>query len=262
MKYSYFPLGFFQSTINFKKMFTNKNILNIPLMFFIVFLLNAIFLMPSTVFLSRTQYFPIEKFYPKSFKLMDDDIANEIAKLDVESSKMVIIREVTPKNYSIEKVIFSNSVEKTKSAATSIIYNKNLLVLKEKGLSNLIVRLPQKFNLKKDIKKQIENLWLQQNRLLIILAGSALLSFLFLIVHLFLIFGGTFLLLLMNKGKNYRKLRFKSALNYLLNCITFPTIFSAIVGMMHYDIVVMFVIQSGGLAVNLLISTYKTWAKD
>lgn len=258
-----FPLNYLNNVFNFDKIFAQRKTLgNFQILAVIVFL-NAVFLMPSSLFFAKIQNVPLREFYPNSFELIDT-IFSEESELDNQ------INSTSDTSYFIEGenpeegvlVNLSGIGDYHDRVETGLIIDKETIVIREKGLPNLTIQNPEKVDLKKyfqgNVSGKLTKTWLDQNRLSLIIGVSIILAAIFMGMHVLMISGASLLLYLAGKSKSNSIGSYKESVNFILNCMAVPTFIASGVGIIYYDILIMFAIQSGGIVITMMISFYKT----
>ncbi len=263
MKSNQFPASYFTNAFSSKKMFLNRHELKIWQMILVTIFLIFVMLNPVALNANKSPEFNLSSIMPNLMK--------EIKKTDIK-----LFQEMTFKNNElvetkIEKAsdfIYLNESQKDfEKVKTGLNFEKNKLIMKDKN--GLIFELHYAENWDFSTIKTIDdfNIWLtkewnRQNAPYRILSLSLLVGILVVSSTLFMIFGTSFFIWLTKKNHLSSIKTYKEAMNVTLNAMLLSTLIATFVGILHYDISLMLMIQAFGLAIQILIIFAKTKFND
>lgn len=252
-----FPLNYFLSVWSVRNIIRYKGILNWLQIILVLFFLNGLMMMPVSLNYNKLTSFSIDQTYPGPFELLNEQFVNEIQTTSVLNSRL------TSKETFIEKnnrgVVGINMNEKQLKEALekeqAFVLQQNEIIIKDREKPVEKVYYPKEFSFEhidtiEDVKKVISNLWFMQNKVYII--GTLLfVSFTILLSSLLLIVTGCALFLYISKRTTSIQ-NFKEAMNLILNCLAIPTVLAMVVGLFHFNIMTMMIIQMIGFLILLV----------
>lgn len=269
LKTNVFPLNYVKSIWTPLKAFRDRFELNWLMIIVVILFLNALMVIPVTLNYAEMDSFPLEEYYPTAGKLVDDQVVKELQKVDVNEGQMTI-----PEPFHIEnehgEVVGGLSMDEQEIQILSpnfIAFQENQLVLGEEGLPIATVLYTRdvsfgEMETQDQVVEEINRQWFNQNRVLIVLLFSLLISAFLLFMLLFLVFGSAFLLYLTKKGHLTTITTYKESVNLILNSIGIPTFVSMLFGIFYFDLYVMVTIQTIGLVIYLIWIWYKVQFND
>lgn len=141
------------------------------------------------------------------------------------------------------------------------------MIIAEEGLPTATVLFTRdvsfgEMETKEEIVEEISRQWFNQNRVLIVLIFSFLISTFLLFMLLFLVFGSSFLLYLTKKGSLTTIKTYKESVNLILNSLAVPTFLAMLFGLFYFELYIMVTIQSLGMAAYLFWIWYKVQFND
>lgn len=269
LKTNVFPLNYVKSIWAPLIAFKNRFKLNWLMIIVVILFLNALMVIPVTLNYAEMDSFPLEEYYPTAGALIDDEVVDELQKVDVSEGEMTI-----PEAFHIEnehgEVVGGLSIDELETQVSSpnfIAFQENQLVIAEEGLPTATVLYTRdvsfgEMETQDQVVAEITRQWFNQNRVLIVLIFSFLISTVLLFMLLFLVFGSAFLLYLTKKGHLTTITTYKESVNLILNSIGIPTFVSMLFGIFYFDLYIMVTIQTIGLVIYLIWIWYKVQFND
>jgi maltodextrin utilization protein YvdJ len=112
------------------------------------------------------------------------------------------------------------------------------------------------------IQEALSQQWLDQNRILVVLIFSTVISIIFLAMNLFLVAIAA-LMFYMTKGSPVTSIEtYKESINLILNALSVPTFLAMVYGLYNFDVSLMASLQMIGLVTMLLLVMWKTRFRD
>lgn len=269
LKTDVFPLNYVKNIWSPLKAFKNRFVLTWPMMIVVIIFLNALMVIPVTLNYAEMESFPLDEYYPTAGKLVDDQVVDKLQKVDVSEGQMTI-----PEPFHIEnkygEVVGGLSIDEQETQISSpnfIAFQENQLVLGEEGLPTATILYTRdvsfgEMETQEQVVEEISRQWFNQNRVLIVLVFSLLISTFLLFMLLFLVFGSAFLLYLTKKGHLTTITTYKESVNLILNNLGIPTFVSMLFGIFYFDLYIMVTIQTIGLVIYLIWIWYKVQFND
>lgn len=269
LKTDVFPLNYVKSIWRPLKAFKNRFELNWLMIIVVILFLNALMVIPVTLNYAEMDSFPLDEYYPTAGKLVDDQVVDKLQKVDVSEGQMTI-----PEPFHIEnkygEVVGGLSIDEQETQISSpnfIAFQENQLVLGEEGLPTATILYTRdvsfgEMETQEQVVEEISRQWFNQNRVLIVLVFSLLISTFLLFMLLFLVFGSAFLLYLTKKGHLTTITTYKESVNLILNNLGIPTFVSMLFGIFYFDLYIMVTIQTIGLVIYLIWIWYKVQFND
>ncbi|RCA10660.1 maltodextrose utilization protein MalA [Enterococcus durans] len=264
-----FPLNYFSALIGPRQLFAGRKQLS-WLNFSLIFLfLVSLMVVPVTLFYAnQVKAIPMAQFLTVE-SLIDQPGVDRFSQLEVvngelESAPMIIsesdellIGTDLSKAQQSEKNAFINFEKNNwtiqqKEGDTTRTYQMNYL----SSFDPASVTTPQEFQL------FLEQAFYASNRPTIILSYSLSLGIILFIMTALILFGAAFFLWMTRKSRFSSIHTFKESANLMLNVIGVGSIISAVVGLVHFDFVLMLGIQSTVAVLLLLWIFAKTGFKD
>lgn len=269
LKTDVFPLNYIKSIWAPLTAFKNRFKLNWLMITVAILFLNALLVIPVTLNYADMDSFPLDEYYPNAVRLIDDQVVNELQNVDVNEGTMSIPEPFYVDNAHGE-IIGGYSMEELSNLVSSpnfIAFQENQLVIGEEGLPTATVLYTRdvhfgEMETKEQVVEEISRQWFNQNRVLIVLVFSFLISSFLLFMLLFLVFGSAFLLYLTKKGHLTTIKTYKESVNLILNSLGVPTLVAMIYGIFHFDLYIMVTIQTLGLVGYLIYIWYKVQFND
>lgn len=270
LKTDVFPLNYVKNIWSPLKAFKNRFVLTWPMMIVVIIFLNALMVIPVTLNYAEMESFPLEEYYPiAASQLVDDQVLDEIQTVVVNEGQLSI-----PEPFQVEnaygKVVGGLSLDEIENHISSpnfIAFQENQLIIAEEGLPTATVLYTRdvsfgEMETKEEIVEEISRQWFNQNRVLIVLIFSFLISTFLLFMLLFLVFGSSFLLYLTKKGSLTTIKTYKESVNLILNSLAVPTFLAMLFGLFYFELYIMVTIQSLGMAAYLFWIWYKVQFND
>lgn len=270
LKTDVFPLNYVKNIWSPLKAFKNRFVLTWPMMIVVIIFLNALMVIPVTLNYAEMESFPLEEYYPiAASQLVDDQVLDEIQTVVVNEGQLSIPEPFQVENAYGEVVggLSLDEIENHISSPNFIAFQENQLIIAEEGLPTATVLYTRdvsfgEMETKEEIVEEISRQWLNQNRVLIVLIFSFLISTFLLFMLLFLVFGSSFLLYLTKKGSLTTIKTYKESVNLILNSLAVPTFLAMLFGLFYFELYIMVTIQSLGMAAYLFWIWYKVQFND
>lgn len=270
LKTDVFPLNYVKNIWSPLKAFKNRFVLTWPMMIVVIIFLNALMVIPVTLNYAEMESFPLEEYYPiAASQLVDDQVLDEIQTVVVNEGQLSIPEPFQVENAYGEVVggLSLDEIENHISSPNFIAFQENQLIIAEEGLPTATVLYTRdvafgEMETKEEIVEEISRQWFNQNRVLIVLIFSFLISTFLLFMLLFLVFGSSFLLYLTKKGSLTTIKTYKESVNLILNSLAVPTFLAMLFGLFYFELYIMVTIQSLGMAAYLFWIWYKVQFND
>lgn len=270
LKTDVFPLNYVKNIWSPLKAFKNRFVLTWPMMIVVIIFLNALMVIPVTLNYAEMESFPLEEYYPiAASQLVDDQVLDELQTVDVNEGQLSIPEPFQVENAYGEVVggLSLDEIENHISSPNFIAFQENQLIIAEEGLPTATVLYTRdvsfgEMETKEEIVEEISRQWFNQNRVLIVLIFSFLISTFLLFMLLFLVFGSSFLLYLTKKGSLTTIKTYKESVNLILNSLAVPTFLAMLFGLFYFELYIMVTIQSLGMAAYLFWIWYKVQFND
>ena len=270
LKTDVFPLNYVKNIWSPLKAFKNRFVLTWPMMIVVIIFLNALMVIPVTLNYAEMESFPLEEYYPiAASQLVDDQVLDEIQTVVVNEGQLSIPEPFQVENAYGEVVggLSLDEIENHISSPNFIAFQENQLIIAEEGLPTATVLYTRdvsfgEMETKAEIVEEISRQWFNQNRVLIVLIFSFLISTFLLFMLLFLVFGSSFLLYLTKKGSLTTIKTYKESVNLILNSLAVPTFLAMLFGLFYFELYIMVTIQSLGMAAYLFWIWYKVQFND
>ena len=270
LKTDVFPLNYVKNIWSPLKAFKNRFVLTWPMMIVVIIFLNALMVIPVTLNYAEMESFPLEEYYPiAASQLVDDQVLDEIQTVDVNEGQLSIPEPFQVENAYGEVVggLSLDEIENHISSPNFIAFQENQLIIAEEGLPTATVLYTRdvafgEMETKEEIVEEISRQWFNQNRVLIVLIFSFLISTFLLFTLLFLVFVSSFILYLTKKGSLTTIKTYKESVNLILNTLAVPTFLAMLFGLFYFELYIMVTIQSLGMAAYLFWIWYKVQFND
>ena len=264
-----FPINYFKSIWTPSKIWFNRHDLKWWQMLLVILFLNGLMTVPVTLNYANMTEFPVTDYYPNAMALVDDQVVAEIQQVTFENGEMLIGQPVVSESAE-GTVAFGLADDQLETLAasgkTALIFQKNQFVLMEAGASTATVLYTKDFDLtgldQAGIQESLSQQWLDQNRVLVVLIFSSVISLIFLAMNLFLV-GIAALMFYMTKGSPVTSIEtYKESINLILNALSLPTFLAMAYGLYNFDVSLMASLQTIGLVTMLLLVMWKTRFRD
>lgn len=269
MKTDIFPINYFKSVWTPIQAFKNRHRLNWFQLILILVFLNGLLTIPVTLNYTSLDFMPLEEFYPNAVKIIDEEAVEAIQANMFDNGQMFIETPFFVENeYGVvagHAEVSAN--EEWKDVESYLYFEENQFLINEEGSPLTSVLYTKDFRLDnldsvEEIRHELSRQWFNQNRILIVLFFSLMISAFMFIMTLFVVLGSALLLYLTKKSTVTSITTYKESVNLVLNSLTLPTIVSMITGILYFDVTIMVTVQSVGLIVMLFIIYYKTYFND
>lgn len=237
-------------------------------MVLVLLFLNALLTIPVTINFAKVDSFPLEDFYPKTIQLIDQQTIEALAQADYENGEMIFSEPfIIEQDQGLVAGGLALGEIKDLPADTKLLFQENQFHLSEAGAPAASVLYTRDFTLAgatttADVVDELSRQWFNQNRILIVLIFSLMLSVFLLVMHVLVIFGSALFLYFTKNSPITTITTYKESVNLLLNVLALPTFVALIYGLFFFDIIMMITIQTVGLIIMLFIIYYKTQFND
>ncbi len=264
-----FPVNYFKSIWTPSKIWTNRRDLKWWQMLLVLLFLNGLMIIPVTLNYANMTNFPVTDYYPESMALVDDQVATKMDQVTFSNGKM-LINTPSVSEGSQGTVAFGLSNDQAKEIAnngeTAIIFQENQYILIEPNAPTATVLYTKDFDLtgldQQGIQEVLSQQWLDQNRILVVLLFSMVISLILLAMSSFLVAIAA-LMFYLTKGSPVTSIEtFKESVNLILNAISLPTFLALVYGLYNFDVSLMASVQTVGLVAMLLLVMWKTRFQD
>ncbi|OYW73629.1 MAG: DUF1189 domain-containing protein [Aerococcus viridans] len=264
-----FPVNYFKSIWTPSKIWGNRHELKWWQMLIVVLFLNGLMTIPVTINYANMTNFPVTDYYPQSMHLVDQNVAENLAQLRYANGEMLVDSPQTIESDQGLVAIGASDDDVAKilaSGETALVFQENQYMLVEPGAPTATVLYTKDFDLSgldaTGIQVSLSQEWLNQNRVLVVLIFSTVISAILLAMSLFLI-GVAALMFYMTKGSPLTSIEtFKESVNLILNAMTLPTVIAMVYGLYQFDVAMMATVQTAGLVFMLLLVMWKTRFRD
>lgn len=269
LKIDIFPINYFKSVGTPTRAFKNRHKLNWLQLIIVLFFLNGLMTIPVTLNYTNLNFIPLEEFYPNAIQIIDEKSIQVIQDSKFDSGQMFIESPFIIENeYGIAAGgIESNFEEELLQAENYIFFEENQFLIKEAGTPLTTILYTKDFQLdnfetEEEIKNEMSRQWFNQNRVLIVLFFSLMISAYMFVMTLMIVLGSALFLYFTKKSTVTSISTYKESINLVLNSLTLPTIVAMISGILQFDVTIMITIQTIGLIVMLFVIYYKTYFND
>lgn len=238
-------------------------------MLLVLLFLNGLMIIPVTLNYANMTNFPVTDYYPESMALVDNQVATKMDQVTFSNGEM-LINTPSVSEGSQGTVAFGLSNDQAKEIAnngeTAIIFQENQYILIEPNAPTATVLYTKDFDLtgldQQGIQEVLSQQWLDQNRILVVLLFSMVISLILLAMSSFLVAIAA-LMFYLTKGSPVTSIEtFKESVNLILNAISLPTFLALVYGLYNFDVSLMASVQTVGLVAMLLLVMWKTRFQD
>jgi maltodextrin utilization protein YvdJ len=240
-------------------------------MLLVILFLNGLMTIPVTLNYANMTEFPVSDYYPNAMALVDDQVATAMTQVTFENGEMLFSQAQPLVSESPEgTVAFGIENDQvntlTDEGQTALIFQENQFILAEDGAPTATVLYTRDFDLsgldQAGIQEALSQQWLDQNRILVVLIFSTVISIIFLAMNLFLVAIAA-LMFYMTKGSPVTSIEtYKESINLILNALSVPTFLAMVYGLYNFDVSLMASLQMIGLVTMLLLVMWKTRFRD
>lgn len=264
-----FPINYFKSIWTPSNIWFNRHDLKWWQMILVILFLNGLMTIPVTLNYANMTEFPVTDYYPNAMALVDDQVVTEIQQVTFVNGEMLIDQPVVSESAE-GTVAFGLADDQLETLAasgkTALIFQENQFVLMEAGAPTATVLYTKDFDLKgldqAGIQESLSQQWLDQNRVLVVLIFSSVISLIFLAMNLFLVAIAA-LMFYMTKGSPVTSIEsYRESINLILNALSLPTVLAMAYGLYNFDVSLMASLQTIGLVTMLLLVMWKTRFRD
>ncbi len=269
MKTDLFPINYFTMIWTPQKIFQGRKLLKWWQIIFVFLFLNSLLMIPISLNYAKMDTFPAQAYFPDALKLVDEELVMFLQEVSVEEGKLR-----SPVNYIREHdqgIVAVGISEKKMTEALekneALLFLDDHFVLKEGDNPVFKVPYPKNFLIqevtsKEELQEMLADAWFRQNKTYIVFSLTLITGTISFISMLFMILGSAVFLYLTKLGHFSALQNFKEAVNLIINCISLATIVATVVGIFHFNVIVMMMLQTVGLIFMLLAVYYKTYLKE
>lgn len=269
LKIEVFPINYFKSIWSPIRAFKNRFQLNWVTLSIVIIFINSLMIIPTTINFTKMEAISLDYFYPNVVEIIDDSMVDELASIGSTNGKLSFEDSFIFKNNKgvLAGGISAEEEKKILKEETFLLMEESQFVIKEENKPTSTIFYTKDFTLedvqtKEDVINEFSHQWFVQNKVLIVLIFTLIISFIQLIMLVMIIFGSAFFLYLTKKSRITSIKTFKEATNLIVNLAGLPTIIAMIYGLINYDVAWMSMIQTTGLVIMLLIVYGKTGFND
>lgn len=269
MKTEIFPINYFKSIWSPIQGFKNRHQLNWFTIIIIIIFINGLMTIPTTINFLEMDTFSLDYFYPNAIKTVDDNVIDELSEIQSKNGELIFNDSFVYENETgvIAGGMQDEERDRILNKETFVLLEEHQFIIKEEKKPEASVFYTKDFTLenvssKKDLRNQLSQQWFMQNKVLIVLIFTLIISIIQFTMLSFIILGSSFFLYLTKNSEVTSITTFKESVNLMLNLIGLPTVISMIYGLISFDITWMFMIQTTGLIIMLMIVYGKTKFND
>lgn len=269
MKTDIFPINYFKSIWTPIQAFKNRHELNWFQLIIVLVFLNALLTIPVTMNYAQMESFPLEDIYPNTVQMIDEQAVNELNNIDYENGEMLFTSPFIIENEhgTVAGGLDVEQREELMALDDVLIFEQNQFLINEVDAPSTTVLYTKDFSLEgleqaDEVENELSRQWFNQNRVLIVLIFSLMIS-VFLFMMTILIVAGSALLLYFTRKTDITSItKYKESVNLILNVLSLPTIAAMIVGLFYFDVTILVTVQYLGLVIMLFVIYYKTQFND
>lgn len=269
LKTDIFPINYFKSIWSPIQAFKNRKELNWFQLFVVLLFLNSLLTIPVTINYANIDSFPLEDFYPNAVQVVDEEVVIALNNATYQDGKMIIDDPFIIENEHgiIAGDLNSQDEELITAEDNYIIFEENQFIVSDKNAPEASVLYTKDFSLaelvdEKDVVNELSRQWFNQNRILIVLFFSLMISVFLFAMSSLLTFGSAFFLYLTKKSALTSITTYNESVNLILNILSLPTIIAMLGAFIHFDVTLMVTLQMVGLIIMLLVIYFKTNFND
>lgn len=269
MKTNIFPINYFKSVWSPIRAFKNRHQLNGFQLIIVLIFLNGLMTIPVTMNYTKIDSVSLDSFYPNVIKIIDEQNIRHLRELDDQEGEIKFDKPFIVENdYGI--MAGGLSLEEKKELQKEkhyILFEQNQFTMKDNNRPEATILYTKDFSLHgltqaEEVMNEVQRQWFHQNRVLIVLVFSFMISIFLFIMNIAIVLGSSLFLYLTKRSSVTSIKTYKESVNLILNLLTLPTIVAMLFSLLHFDIALMLSIQTLGLILMLLIVFYKTRFND
>lgn len=269
MKTEIYPINYFKSIWSPIQGFKNRHQLNWLTMIITIIFINSVMIIPTTINFAEMEAISLDYFYPNVVEIIDENMVDELSAIESVNGKLALDDSFIYENDQgvLAGGLSADEKKELLTEETFLLLEETQFVIKEENRPVTTMFYTKDFTLenvetKEDVIDAFSHQWFIQNKVLIVLIFTLVISLIQLIMLIMIIFGSAFFLYLTKKSWITSITTFKESVNLILNLIGLPTFIAAIFGLFNYDVSWMSLIQTTGLVIMLLIVYGKTGFND
>lgn len=251
------------------KAFVNRFKLSWPNMVIVLIFLNALMTIPITINFAQMDTFPLEDLYPNAANILENEELPELSAATYQNGEMQISEPSIHENDHgvVASGLNSEENEELANAENVVLFEEDQFRIKEEGAPTTIVPYTENFSLEQaedseDIMNVLSEQWFVQNQVFIVSFFTLIISFLQLVMLLFVIFGSALILYFTKNSPITSISTYKESVNYLINAISLPTIIAMLFGLISFNVITMQMIQVVGLLAMVMVVYFKIQFND
>lgn len=263
-----FPINYFKSIWTPSKIWFNRHDLKWWQMLLVILFLNGLMTVPVTLNYANMTEFPVTDYYPNAMALVDDQVVAEIQQVTFENGEMLIGQQVVSESAegTVAFGLADDQLETLAAMQNGTHFPRESIRLNGSWGANGNGPYTKDFDLtgldQAGVQESLSQQWLDQNRVLVVLIFSSVISLIFLAMNLFLV-GIAALMFYMTKGSPVTSIEtYKESINLILNALSLPTLLAMAYGLYNFDVSLMASLQTIGLVTMLLLVMWKTRFRD
>lgn len=269
MKTQLFPINYFTHIWTPQKIFQGRKLLKWWQIVFVFLFLNGLLMIPISLNYAKMDDFPAGAYFPETMELIDEDLVGFMQNVEVINGQLRstadYFRETT------EGIVAVGLMDKDVEAALEknhvLLFLEDHFVLKEGENPAFTVPYPKTFSFqdvttRAEFQQLLFDAWFIQNKTYIVFSLTLITGTISFISMLFIVLGSALILYFTKMSKLSSIQTFKESINLILNCISLATIVATVIGIIHFNVIVMMMLQTIGLIFMLLAVYYKTQLKD
>ncbi|MGX7419770.1 DUF1189 domain-containing protein [Carnobacterium gallinarum] len=250
-----FPFNYFNSILTPKSVFKGRHNLNWFQNFVIFIFLNALLMIPVSLYFTNSTNFQLQEIMPNTMRLVTDEFAEKMAKQSFEAGKLIENEPFEQKeaNGIVGIQLAESAVKETKNV---ISFEKNHFLIKDETGYSFEVRYSDSFTLKKAttknaLKEAIKQEWFKQNRAFVAFTMMIMTATIIIFSNILVMFIAAFFIWMTKKNALSSIKTYKESFNLVLNAAGLGSFFALLIGLYHFDMTILIGIQSLGLVLML-----------
>lgn len=259
-----FPINYLSSTLSPVRAFLGQSQLKWPAIIVIILFLNAMMMIPLTLSFSQMEW-NLEATFPSVYSMIDEEVVKELQQSRMEKG---ILSFQEP--FSLEKPagvvaggIPDSEGERALENRNALLFNGNEMIIKEEGAPLSVTAYTNDVNWAslqnpEEVKRAIENQWFRFNRVYLVASYSFMISFMLLVMNLFLIFGAGFFVYMAKRSSFEENSSYKESVNLIVNAMGVPVLLAVLFGLANPDITILMTIQTLGLVLMIVAIYFQT----
>ena len=269
MKTQLFPINYFTHIWTPQKIFQGRKLLKWWQIVFVFLFLNGLLSIPISLNFAKMDEFPASVYFPETLELLDEQLLRFMQGVEVVEGKLR-----SPSRY-IQKTpdgivavgLTDQEVEEALEKSYALIFLEDYFLIKKGENPAFSVPYPKTFSFHDvttiaELQQLLSDDWFLQNKTYVVFSLTLVTGTVTFISLVLLVTGSAFLLYLTKMGKFSAIQSFKESLTLVLYCLSQPTMAAMVIGIIHFNVILMMMVQTLGLIILLLAVYYKTQLQD